>query len=707
MKKLAWSLLLFLFAPLLIMTPALATFVFQKGELKVDNINTYTSNAKFDSDALNYFDLYFFASPYYATGAEIDGVSIDNPLEIANHTNNPYNSEEPYLINNKYCDYKNANVNYNGTNYYWSTASTEGATTPVTVNSANPMTLYPKRKWSGYIRENGDISETSTYIKISVSNNITNEQLNKIVAQSVFKDRWGFGPEFLGWTFDKSVAKTRAMHSATERYGTADNLVDANGSAITGTAYTIGNFGVQDVTENVMLTSSTSLLYVDKFLSGNDGSAVGDNIIYLYPVFAAKNNLRPALINGASTPFMKLRVNPGTDYVDKQSGEVNYSINRYTYPMRQTNKRSDTDFGVINYFTENVYLSCSATDTVQLDVNPLSGSVWSGSWGTMVDNANLISGLSEGYYSFDITFRWSYSPTSVSSVKSAFEATNKYIKVITSNNGDGAQYVAGSQTWFVIGIKKDYQYRATGTFLSGASIGNYDAFSKYSIYSLNATTSEGGTNSSFYFSKNISFLRNNEFTLLHQNETNDLNDLTYTFSKMSSANIDIINDFIDNGVELNGNNTHYKELVDSDFLLTGTGAKSILARVSGTFDFLFIITTTNGIPTSVHVAYREAANKRSIVILNSKPAEEYFFDIEALRNDTSFVAYISLPLSSLVTNISEFTIIDGTKKALEDILALYPNKVLVDTASNFKIPLSVFANNEFVLNQDYVLYLSS
>lgn len=702
MKKRLFPWLLVLFVPLLIITPALATFVFQKGDLEVNNIDTYATNAKFDSDALHYFDLYFFASPYYATGAEIDGVSYDNPLEIANHSNNPYNSEEPYLISNGSCPYKNSNAYFGGQYYYWSSESIDQS--KLNAGEDNAITRYPKRKWSGYIRQNGDIAETSTYLKISVSNNITNEQLNKIVAQSVFRDQWGFGPEFLGWTFDKELAKNRAMHSSSERYGKGQYQVNHNGDLYGASgAYTIGNYGVQDVTENVLLTSSTSLLYVDQFLAGSDGSAVSDNVIYLYPVFAAKNNLKPALINGASTAFMKLRVNPGTDYVDKQDDEVNYAINRYTYPMRQSDK---TTFGEINYFTENVYLSCSTSDNVQLDVNPLSGGSWSGAWGTMVDNANLISGLSEGYYSFDITFRQSYSTTTVSSVKSSFEATNKYIKVITSSGGDNAQYVAGYQTWFVIGIKKDYQYRSTGTFLSGTTIGNYDAFNKYSIYSLNTTTSLG-SNSSFYFSKNISFLRNNEFTLLHRNENNTLNDLTYTFSKMTSTNIATINDFIDTGVELNGNNSHFKELANTDFILAGSSPKSIIARTSGTYDFLFIITTTDGIPTNIQIAYREATNKSTLIILDNKPTGEYFFDIEALRNDTSFVAYISLPLSTVVTNTSQFTIKDGTKKDLESLLLLYPNKTLIDTASGFKIPLTIFSSNQFILNHDYVLYLTS
>ena len=82
MKKI-WSLMLIgLIFIATAVTSAFAYFTFTE-PVTLENITTGADNAKFDETESDFYKVYFFASPYYATGATIDGEEITDPLKIA------------------------------------------------------------------------------------------------------------------------------------------------------------------------------------------------------------------------------------------------------------------------------------------------------------------------------------------------------------------------------------------------------------------------------------------------------------------------------------------------------------------------------------------------------------------------------------------------------------------------------------------------
>ena len=86
---------------------------------KIDDITTNFINAKFNEINNDYYRIYFFASPYYATGA--DGFTSDDPLVIADSENNPYKyKEDPYLIGGPQALNKQANIFFpDGSKFYF------------------------------------------------------------------------------------------------------------------------------------------------------------------------------------------------------------------------------------------------------------------------------------------------------------------------------------------------------------------------------------------------------------------------------------------------------------------------------------------------------------------------------------------------------------------------------------------------------------
>lgn len=283
---------------------AYSLFVFKEKEINIENINTYAQNAHLNTvDKSNVFRVYFFASPYYSTGSDLfkaDGSEIIDPLEIAEHVNNPYNNEEAYCLRHgQESGTEFSNVTYNPryawsneSHYYLSIASSTGDNLSFTSNENELITRHPKRRWSGYILPNAELNivETSKYVMLEAENNIPITQLSKIIAQSVYKDYLGFGPEFIGWTYDKDLASERSRFTQWDRYETETNgtLVGQGGASISGTAYKIGDYGIQNVTSDQVITSSTSLSYIDNLTRAGststsiDGSSLNDNIIYLY-----------------------------------------------------------------------------------------------------------------------------------------------------------------------------------------------------------------------------------------------------------------------------------------------------------------------------------------------------------------------------------------------------------------------------------------
>ncbi len=732
-KRLFFSLLAGILFTATAASDAFAIFEFTSSEIKVENVQTNDINAYFSESTQTYFQVYFFASPYYATGSDLtdsNGNNITDPLEIANNENNPYNDDTPYCINHGSYDSTHGNAGYpDGSYYYYSAKSIDSSKLSKTATGEQAIDRYEKKKWSGYIMTNDTVGikeETSTYFALSCANNISSSDLSNIIAQSVFKDQWGFGPEFIGWTYNKSLAAERCMYSSTERYGVTSGayLVAADGSAESGTAYDIGNYGVQAVTTNAVISSQTSLAYIDSLTS--DGSEQGDQIIYLYPIFAAKNNLKPQLINSKYTTFAKLRVNPGDNPEGYQSDEIDYSKNRYTIPFQQTSvdneaiSSSTTTARSYNYFADDVYVDSSLD--IRFDVNPLgsSGGVWSSNWVTLVTKDDLIGDLDTGYYGFDIAY-WQYygsnissrnARTTVSNTVTAFNNTNEYVKVVYSQRNSTYGYYSSNGYYFgfVIGIRKEHNYRITGDDLNG-SIDDYDSAYENRIYALNLSTSTSGTTSTttsskYYFSKNFYVDQSDEISILNESNATTAT-IGYSFSAMNSTNVQAINDRMEeSGIYLNNNSNYYEAIGDGTPFSVSSDGKRLVSNESGNYEFIFIVTRSNGTAKSINVAYRTSDVSYSIVILSSKPTETFFNDFDdIISNNTSLVAYVQVSANMTVDDTTLFTDKNGDGYTINEVLANAGKTKIYDSMNDQEISLSLFTNNEFYMYHDYVLYL--
>ena len=49
----------------------------------------------------------------------------------------------------------------------------------------------------------------------------------------------------------------------------------------------------------------------------------------------------------------------------------------------------------------------------------------------------------------------------------------------------------------------------------------------------------------------------------------------------------------------------------------------------------------------------------------------------------------------------------GAALNIKQIHEMYPNMMLIDTATGWEIKYSLFENKQFILNRNYVLYLKS
>ncbi len=732
MKKLV--LFSFLMCSLLgnISSNAFSLFVFNNDEIiDINDVPTYGQNVHIDvNHRSSVYKVYFFASPYYATGSDLydGGEEITDPLLIANHVNNPYNSSEEYCIrfDNQYAGvaYEYGNAVYNG-QYAWnehyyhlSVESLSGGKLSFDDdNSVEKIKRYPKRKWTGYILENADLNiiETSTYALLEVENNIPFSQLSKLIAQSVYKDKFGFGPEFIGWTYDKALASSRARYSDYDRYERLTNgsLVGQGGGDISGTPYLIGNYGLQAVSHEEVITPSSSLAYIDGLSStsdlGIDGSKKDDNIIYLYPVFAAKNAGRPFEINGQFSSFMKFRVNPLGDYTHKQINEIDYSNNRYTVPLQQS---SNTNAGEINYFSNNVYINSSLN--IQLDVDPLINSSWSGTWITLLDST-FFKSLDDGFYGIDIYYTHAYdqvdidaAPSNVSNAVDAFNASNKYIQVIGSKDDDGNY---GVKTYnylyslvYVIGIRKMYEYRLTGQQVNG-SLDDYSSAENSIIFKHTFTN----LSSSFYYTKDTYIEGDETIAMLYDDRVNS-SSVSFSFTPMSSAHVSQVNAEIALGNGVNNNRNEVYAITEETpiSIKDGSNTKQLYVKETNRYELIFYVTLEDGLPKSVEVAYRLAKASYSLIILSSKPADvkSFYGDLEEIKALNTFMGIATFETYTLIDENTSLKDKNGNNTYISIIIHQFFGE-FIDLASGVKIDYSLFVNGEYLLHRDTILYLDN
>lgn len=668
-----------------------------------------------ENEKNEYYRVYFFASPYYATGAEINGSTVNDPLEIANHENNPYNSDEEYFLIGSTINNANfANLQLSdGSNHY---ATYRKRNEAVAIGTQGAFDLFSKKDYTGYIRANSDLGiteNTSTYVSLTVQGNLSMEQLNGIIASSEYRDNYGFGPEFIGWTYDKSAASERILFSNGARYTTGSQyLGDSAGNKINGTAYLLGNYGYQGEIEQI--TSATSLKAIDD--SGDDGSAKGDKVIYLYPVFLAKNYSKPTSVGGKYTPIVKFRVNADTAlqegtseyrYKYQQTAEIDYSVNRYTVGLFQ--RALDSEKTNVNYYIHNLYIG--SNDTVQLDICSVGNGGWGGAWATILSDSALKSlNLPQGYYNVDMTLVYEFgtvsTDTALQNLKKIYESDNRYMLLYTSqdaNGGSGStvQYPlddAGGTSmtaYYVIGFQRVEEFRLVGDDLN-YSASSYTAHGYKTLYTITHLGDQVQ-----YLVDRVYLSAGSQISVLIASEDGKNGEtLSYRFSSFSQSTLDEINQTYGTGYRVIGT-------AATDDAAISLDQNQMTVDKSGNYTLIFSVFYQNGKPSEISVAYQENNNRYSLIVLAGKPSERYFTNVTAL--ESSMVARCDARMRSALTlssDVSAGPALSGTVDVsnIEKLFSHYSGKKMIDTATGEVLSYELFQNGTFCLNRDYVVY---
>lgn len=666
------------------------------------------TNTMFGEVSNDYYQVYFFASPYYATGTGTTPSTDEDPLTIANSENNPYNDKSPFCLTGDSHDDDGMNITLNGKRYASCIINKDenGNLLNGGDGRALDLTFYEKRDYTGYIRANEveingkkvTIEKTSTYVSFTVQGNIHADLLDAIVAQSEYKDVWGFGPEFIGWTADKEKTCSRTIYDG-NRYHTGGKYpsyeitkTDSNTYAISESTEKVGYYGCQGVIEQV--TSNTSLSALDE--SDKDGSKAGDKVIYLYPVFAAKNYEKTYAIEDKKeyTPMIKFRVNPGEKPGKYQSDEIDYSLEqqRYTVCLFQrklvapsaTDTSGEQEYNV-NYYTGDFYID--EENTIQLDYNNFNLG-----WATILDNDTIHKELSSGYYNVDMTFVFNQTDSDTqTALKKQYEQSKKYVFIYSGIQDSSA---------FVIGFQKVDDFRMV--YEQENSTPSYAGGDYEQVY----TVTDNNENR-YYYVDEVYLDEGKKFQFMI--ESGGIKMTTMTGSSSLTFN----------GKNYSNGYGDDKEMSISDRTMT--------CNVAGYYSFLFTVDYQNGVPKEVKVAYLKHENKCSIVILSGNTEGNIFIgqtELDtcvptwdengkitgetALKN--AIVAYYSADKHSTVSasgnsfqvyqlgNSSVTTMLVGT------FLQSMQGKKLYDTATGLEVT-GLFENGDFQLNRNYVLYI--
>lgn len=729
---------------------------------KIDDITTNFINAKFNEINNDYYRIYFFASPYYATGA--DGFTSDDPLVIADSENNPYKyKEDPYLIGGpQTTNNKQANIFFpDGSKFYFAAKEIDNeklnSTKPDEGNGSEVITKFNKCDFTGFIRENDSIGITQreyNYVSITVKGSISSSLLASVIAGTEFKDQYGFGPEFVGWTYDKETSKKRTMYDGS-RYKDMSSLgwkvIDNRGWGDKGTPYGIGNYGCQG--EISQISENTSLNYLDNLASTSDsttavdGSKLNDHIIYLYPVFEAKNYSSDKSIGGVTTPFLKFRINPDNDlnsdtfYAYKQLGEIDYSKKRYTVGLFQNEKDNNDDLE-INYYTKGIYIDTTGKNdikNIQIDANNVgSNSSWRTAWNSIITYQELKElNLEPGYYNIDINFM-QYNITSdiksfekeqntrVTNLVQKFKNTNKYVAVYGSKQNNhrdtyGLYWLLQNYentnkdpTSYVIGFQKIDEYHVTGNNLNG-SINDYSASGYKKIF----ITDIGNAHTQYYTIDRIYLTEGDEVAVLNE-DCSSLNDVKYYLDEMTNieitnfnkalkdSNHTVKNPFSSLGeksiiVDKNNNTSEGNVL-----LSLSEDSKKVKALASGNFSLVFCFELENGLPTSINIGYRKNDEENTVMILNQKPSDDIFIDYDSLiKSSNYFASHESDVFAKLSLETPIFCKDDNSINNFDKLFTYCENnnKQLIDTATGLEVTRDIFASRSFILNRSFVLYL--
>lgn len=698
-----------------------AFFYYGVGKDAETGADTSTSNALFDAaDKNEYYRVYFFASPYYATGAEIDGEPVDDPLTIANSENNPYNSDEDYMLigSSLKSTPKYANVTFaDGGKHYISYKKRNEEIAPGQWGAFEP---FSKKDYTGYIRANeeaGLSKNTSTYVSMTVQGNLSIAQLASMVAATEFKDSYGFGPEFIGWSYDKETMKKRTMvevGTGISRYPQGNmTLGDSRGYNKGGIAYQIGDFGSQVAIEQI--TSLTSLKEIDS--GTQDGSQAGDRVIYLYPIFLAKNYTKQNAIGGEITSILKFRVNADERmdgdnffyYEFDQSAEINYAENRYTVGLLQ--HPLDKTRTNVNYYVNNVYID--KKNRMQLDICPISSNGWATSWSTLLTAEQIAALVPEaGYYNISVTLvkvsgTETPSEKTLAELRAVYEGRRDFISVMTSqdvadggvvsfpidrNNANGGRMRA----YYAIGVQRVEEFHLVGEGLNGA----IDDYTTEGFEILHTSTQLGSEVD--YILDGVYLYAGSRLSVL----TADT-DGRYTLSAMPSLVLESVN------ASLSPTEKPFTAVGSAGSTLPLFVAEDGTLRVarSDSYTLIFRITYEDGLPREISIAYRENEARYSFVVLTEAPTADRFYTANDALTALTLARCDALMGTSvdLTTSLYSFTATGGATRTqtVEALLGAHAGEVLVDTATGLSLSYELFASGEFALNRNYILYFKA
>ena len=796
MKKLGIILTTLLIGIGVITTSAFAYFNFSTDSSTKNNTNTkdnYINNIKFDLetkvDTDRTYELYFFASPYYSTGLESDDITngytsstLTDPLEIAESSDNSYNSQTDYPLcpqklpegSSKYGNIKwsstavyhvsvpNGSINEDALNSDGCIVDVQGTQTVFTK-------FYQKRHFSGFINLLSDIEDIEignssnnaieskddsssgfdnifTYVKLTVKGGITSDVLSQIIAQTTFKDRYGFGPEFMGWTYDKEASFNRTVYNTGTsdsplytRYtqGSGDNtmtLMKTNGYGMGDgtTVNQIGNYG--DMSSIDLLSSKSSLYTIDS--SSSDGSAANDHKIYLYPVFGSKNSIKYSSSDSSQKPILKMRTNADLtidsdgDYTYEydQTGEIDYSNNRYTTIFDYVDD-ADISNGEPNYQIKNFYVDTTSTsNTYQLDVNLInSGGGWGGDWNTLLNTSDLANlGFYDSFYQnykgyFDIDMIFSQSEFEATSLIYPEMYINKLeVKSQTITNSDGTFTV-----YYIIGIKRNNSLSLTGVD-SSDNIFIYNSSNDTILYEMNSTFARSSESTYWkYFTSNpVDLISGQNISLmikeaLKVKDTHDLDE----FKGMDSDLLNYFNNIVEASSSSNKEKfvsafsttsssglSYYREDVtalnpdDTSTTLTVPNFPYLTSNREGTYEILVAIQYKDGFPNKFQVAFRDLTFF-NLMILGSEPTQStsyVYSEIYSEYKNNNLIASAGIfQRDTIIGPTTSFTTGSNIQTLLNS--DTYKGKRIYDLATNEDVT-DLLNSSKFVLSRNMILY---
>lgn len=781
-------------------TSAFAYFNFSSNSSTDTSANAkssdYVNNIKFDNtnidDGDRTYNLYFFASPYYATGSDITNNTLsaitsakdnESPLDIAKSSTNPYNnSSDEYALMGTYLE-SEEDLKYS--NITWSSGKGNYVSVPedsININEDGTFSsfssFYTKRDFTGCVTvldnyskygqlgiDDDNINDTNsnsayTYFKLQVTGGIKVDILNKIVAENVFKNYKGFGPEFMGWTYDKVACFNRTTYSygsSRLRYltnSTNSNVmysIDKEGNGYGGSpAQQIGNFGNNDY---IRLLSADDSLYEINSLA-IDGSDATDNNIYLYPVFGDVTSITST--TSTNHPILKMLTNPDIDensttyYKYNQIGEHDYSYEGERYSTFLVyNPDADTSKCEPNYTLKNFHVDQNKDsdgnygNLYQLEalVTVDENGTYASQFYKIFDNTSLSTLFKDkdsyfqsyvdsynGYFDIDIIFLEtnSYSFSKFPNDELYINTPSTFTQTIT--DGDNTIDIT-----FVIGIRRDNTLRATGV-KNSSNIFLYDGESSNTwFYKSSKTYQENDSYWHFFTSNPLTLKLNQNISVLIQDAIELTNDSSTTyfpwnsFQYMTGSPLNEFNNYIKNTDNLNNRSSFKSAKIGANIYAYKTDSYTssyyngttittptqktisnfpiIQCNKAGTYEILLSVKYSNGFPKQFGVAFREITTSCNLLVLNSKPeasSNGYVFSeiYSTYSENQGIIAESIFDKNEIISSSTKFD--DGIKLSTS-LNGTYKNKILYDLATGEDVT-QLIKDGKFYLSRNMILY---